>query len=497
MDLTRLFALFIVFLFSSQAIGESLHTWSEGLCNKDKVIFEGATRDYFNRGGSFEWKNKGGDWVDDFFVPQGNRPFHNLTSKNNGKEFSGNVTNLVNLWVTKGLANHGFYIKPTKRNKVKFYTKESKASQGARLELVSNQQLISLPVQLDTEIDISTYTCKGQNELINGSLPFLLKFDLSNITEPVKSATLFLPYTSAQKNDEQFQVFAINIPEVLHNPRQGFSGRLSNQKKLVSDPRVYFYNDFSNGSDSTVLEAWRTNQKVINSNPDEKFSPLYGETLQVTINKGSHLGASKHFKLDQLKLNEAFFRYHLRFGDSWEAITGGKLPGFAGTYSSTSAAAGWGGRKSNGNNGWSARGAFGTTTSQINAIPNKTPLGIYLYHADMKNTWGDQIAFNQSPAGMLEKNKWYAVEQYIKLNEPNKNNGILQAWVNGHLVLSKTNVRFTDDPRLKIEEIWFNVYHGGKLSAPKDLTLFFDDLVVASEYIGSPLIDMDNNEKPN
>ena len=38
--------------------------------------------------------------------------------------------------------------------------------------------------------------------------------------------------------------------------------------------------------------------------------------------------------------------------------------------------------------------------------------------------------------------------------------------------------------KLKIEQIWMNVYHGGKKPSPYDQHLFIDNVVIARKYIG-------------
>ncbi len=38
--------------------------------------------------------------------------------------------------------------------------------------------------------------------------------------------------------------------------------------------------------------------------------------------------------------------------------------------------------------------------------------------------------------------------------------------------------------KLKIEQIWMNVYHGGKIPSPYDQHLFIDNVVIANKYIG-------------
>jgi hypothetical protein len=78
------------------------------------------------------------------------------------------------------------------------------------------------------------------------------------------------------------------------------------------------------------------------------------------------------FKFDKqvgTEPEEVYFRYYLRLADDWNQIVqGGKLPGISGTYGR----AGWGGRKSNGKNGWSARGLFKMTVPAENPLAGTT-----------------------------------------------------------------------------------------------------------------------------
>ena len=85
--------------------------------------------------------------------------------------------------------------------------------------------------------------------------------------------------------------------------------------------------------------------------------------------------------------------------------------------------------------------------------------------------------WNQGNTGMLEKNRWYAIEQHVKLNDPGKRNGRLPAWINGKFVFDRRELRFRETLDLKIEEVWFNVYHGGRIPAPRNETLYIDNIV--------------------
>src|SRR5690606_31257881 len=98
--------------------------------------------------------------------------------------------------------------------------------------------------------------------------------------------------------------------------------------------------------------------------------------------------------------------------------------------------------------------------------------------------YGSSIGWNLGSTGLLEKNRWYSVEQYVRMNRPKKEDGVLKAWIDGRLALDLTGLRFRDVPELKVESVWMNVYHGGIEDAPADLTLFIDNLIVAKRYIG-------------
>ena len=51
-------------------------------------------------------------------------------------------------------------------------------------------------------------------------------------------------------------------------------------------------------------------------------------------------------------------------------------------------------------------------------------------------------------------------------------------------MFEKTDVRVRDVPRIRIEQIWMNVYYGGTETAASELHLFIDNVVVARDYIG-------------
>jgi hypothetical protein len=226
-----------------------------------------------------------------------------------------------------------------------------------------------------------------------------------------------------------------------------------------------------------LKEAPRTADTVA-KDPTLKFEPYRGKALRARIEKGGNLALNLLFPFKKrlgAEPEEIYFRYYLRFADDWlPEELGGKLPGISGTYGR----AGWGGRKVNGRDGWSARGSFS------GLVNGKTPVGFYCYHADMKGRYGDVWVWDKDNLGYLANNRWYCIEQHVKMNTPGRNDGVMQAWIDGKPAFEKTDVRMRDVDDLKIENIWLNVYQGGTKPARAEHHLYIDNVVIARNYIG-------------
>ena len=198
----------------------------------------------------------------------------------------------------------------------------------------------------------------------------------------------------------------------------------------------------------------------------------------VDVPEGEHYGGALHVDFAKQLEEEptrAYFRYRLYFDASWMTPIGGKLPGFGGTYS----IAGWGGKPSDGTNGWSARGMFGGVNED-----GEVPIGSYVYHADMVEegqTYGTGMWWGVS----LVHGRWYTIEQEIQLNTVESgvghDDGWLKAWVDGELVFDQEGLHLRDTDALKIETIWFNIYEGGKAPAPESMHLLMDDFFVSNQ----------------
>jgi hypothetical protein len=200
--------------------------------------------------------------------------------------------------------------------------------------------------------------------------------------------------------------------------------------------------------------------------------------LEITLKQGTHYGADFGYDFASgggSEPEEAELRYRICFAADFnaEAVQGGKLPGFGGMYGDTGSA----GRKVDGTDSWSARGAYWKPDAE-----GRIPIGFYVYHADMQKDFGDTLYFSEP----LARGRWYEVRLYVKLNTSGptagakgENNGVLRAWLDGRPVFERTDLRFRDVDRLKIRNAWFHFYHGGGQPASQDYKLWIDDVSIA------------------
>ena len=214
------------------------------------------------------------------------------------------------------------------------------------------------------------------------------------------------------------------------------------------------------------------------------FKPLLGRALRVRIPKGRNLGLDLRYEFNKkigAEPEEVYFRYYLRLAEDWRpTVDGGKMPGFGGTYG----LGGWGDRPADGLKGWAMRGSFNVLPSKENPLHDYITLGTYASHADPSGRLGEVWPWSDGLNGLVQRNRWYCIEQYIKLNTPAAKNGIMRVWVDGQLAFEKTDIRMRDIVSLKIEYVWMNVYHGGTATAPRDMHLFIDNVVIARRYVG-------------
>ncbi|MDS0300290.1 hypothetical protein NDI76_16205 [Halogeometricum sp. S1BR25-6] len=186
--------------------------------------------------------------------------------------------------------------------------------------------------------------------------------------------------------------------------------------------------------------------------------------LEINQPEGSYYGTAMQLRFeDQPEFGSGLDECHMRcwvmldedyaFENGFDGRVAGKgFPGFSGKWDS---GAGSGGTRSDGTNGWSARGQLyrgdfhGGTKDQFS-------LAYYVYSADEYQT-------SIHPDKLMNKGQWYQLDRYCKMNSgKNTNDGVLKQWHDGELVIDERGFNFAwTSPYDSIEGIWNNFYYGG------------------------------------
>jgi hypothetical protein len=478
-----------------QAVAAQPNDWAE----------YGATRDYYNRPGRLEWRNYMGDWRDRNGAAQGNQPYAatTLVDDDRAEFIEWDVTALVQEWVDGTFQNQGFFLRAVGGSGTFNFRSREHATQGERPELAVTTATgtTTLAPEADTYLDTSTYRNLGTEDKLvvdaGGGRNALLRFDVSGlgpgatIAEAKLRLFVFAEYGSSTMDAGVFRSSqGHDLPP--SDPVPGLAGPFDQDQGIANHPDVVLATGFESPAWADEWSFVSGNTDTVDSDPARGFLPLQGRALRCRFQTGQNLAASLGYRFtDKIGHDpeEIYFRYYLRLGDDWlQDVDGGKMPGISGTYGR----AGWGGRQADGYNGWSARGSYQETIPADNPLGGLHPIGNYVYHADQPGQYGDIFVWKRDYRGFLTNNRWYCVEQHVKMNTPGPpglTDGVLRAWVDGRLAFEKTDFRFRHVAEVggvpfNIEQIWVNIYHGGTATPGHEQHVYLDSVVVARSYIG-------------
>lgn len=462
---------------------------------------DGMTCHYFAQAANLQWERLGGDWADGEGRSHGERAYalQRVTVGAAAQRVRWDLTGLVGKWASGELPAGAVLIRATPRTgggTVNFSSREQ-ADADVRPILVvdwDDGQESRLEASADSHFACPTHRSTGGAPIfqISAGMNAVLAFPFENRRgRTVRKATLTLTSDKQYGQPPQIGVFQARVPgSAVADTIHGLAAAHPADRGLERNPDVLFAYRFDTDGEFPLPTSKPEGQaELVSADAANHFKPLDGRALKVTIRQGGNQGLNRHLKFGDRtggEPEEAYLRYYLRLGESWNpSREGGKLPGLSGTYER----GGWGARRSNGTNGWSARGGFFVQPKVSSPYAQYRGIGSYVYHAGMRDQYGDVWGWGQGPTGLLEKNRWYCVEQRVKLNTPGQSDGVLQAWIDGKLVFSREDIAYRSVPELRIESAWLNVYHGGTAPAPQDLTLYIDNLVVARRYIGPARLD--------
>jgi hypothetical protein len=501
----------------------------------------GATGGMFNDSLKMPWRNRGGDWIDANGIEQGPTPYATMVFGAADQEVD--ITALAREWFAQGTPNSGAYLRVT--NPVALYTRRHvDATLRPALVLISASGARTIvPCAASAMIQTASNTGKATDiAKLSSTTHMALQFDLTDGS--FAQARLRLHASYLYSKPCTIDVYELDQPMVfnsaLHKPVLGIAAAHPKDVDIVGHPDVYVADDFTPKND------WRAGfwDPPAKDTTYQHDGPRGGIAAHSQYRKGSYssgLSLKRNWtdvakttrnprndlpvaleippseflaKMHQGCPEDLYFRYYFMAKPGYQCgRQGKKLPGLAGQYGrwlNTRYAAidGNGGAPTSGRrqwhpdgyfyySGWSMRHHAAVGAYDDSPHARRIPLSYYAYHAQMAGPFGDNWYWGNHLVGwcVIEEGKWYCFEHRIKMNSiagPHdalgngigQPDGIVQGWLDGVLVFDRRDVVLRHHPAIKIDCLWLNHYHGGKLAAERDHPFAMANMVVARRYIG-------------
>jgi hypothetical protein len=296
----------------------------------------------------------------------------------------------------------------------------------------------------------------------------------------------------------------------------GLAGKYPRDEGLARDPAVVLFENFETGDLADLKSRWsdisNAGGKALTFSEEAPAPSGGNRSLQLTSTLGENTGGHLYTRLSR-ELDTAFARFYVRFADDAQYVH--HFVHFGGYRPSTSYAQGGAGERPRGDErftvGIEPYGDYGRH-------PAPGAWNFYAYWPEMKVSadgkfWGASIP-PLAPA-LVPRARWQCVEIMLKANSaPEGHDGELALWLDGQLVQRVRpgtpigewtgmgfrpqtdgapfpGFRWRTDSRLKINFFWLlfyvteNAARQNKIADPAAVNrVWFDDIVVASEYIG-------------
>lgn len=286
----------------------------------------------------------------------------------------------------------------------------------------------------------------------------------------------------------------------------GLAAKCPGDASIAKAPGVVYTDDFENGK-TNADNAWGDI-----TYPDDAAKAHGGKrAMELKLvrpgEKASGLGFIQHFKEGYDTL---FMRYYAKFSKDTELYHGGTHNGgsiFARAEGQQDSKPGI---PADGKNEYTV---LLDTWRPDDKIASPGNLAVYVYHPEQRHQWGEHFfpsghllpytekkpeaffgkQFKARPELIPARDVWVCYELMVKANTPGKRDGRIAFWVDGKLAADFPNLRLRDVPELKANRVSLGLYSQSEL-VTKTCTMWYDDMVVATSYIGP--MSKDKNAKP-
>ncbi|MDQ2744520.1 MAG: hypothetical protein M3Z66_19810 [Chloroflexota bacterium] len=186
-----------------------------------------------------------------------------------------------------------------------------------------------------------------------------------------------------------------------------------------------------------------------------------GNVLRTELTKGTIRADGNGAVIDVplvQQYDKACMSYDIKFDAAFDWSLGGKLPGLEGVAPGVPASAPSGGHPTSA--GWSGRLMWVGPKAYSWAGPSNMVVS-YMYHPGQTSQYGDNVRWNKA----FVAGKWHTVKQCYAMNTVGQKNGVLQAWMDGSLVVSLPNFVYRTRSDVHINYIAWELFRGGNTLA--------------------------------
>jgi hypothetical protein len=173
--------------------------------------------------------------------------------------------------------------------------------------------------------------------------------------------------------------------------------------------------------------------------------------------------------------DELYLAYRVRFAGDFQFVKGGKLPGLVGG----SAPTGCDLDAATLSDGFSARMMWRTGGAAVQLM----------YTSRLVGSCGDDFPYEScGTTTRFVPDRWHQVVHHLRMNTAGQPDGVMAAWLDGVLALSRTDVAFRSEGKgFAIDALYFSTFFGGSdpsWAPSTDQRIDFDDFLIAT---ASPL----------
>jgi hypothetical protein len=467
--------------------------WAEGTA----ANAGGADREFYNAAAGLRWRKLHGDWRDRFGVLHGSQPYGQLSIAIGTEDLPVriDVTTLVQQWLNQRFANRGFFLRmsPESDGVLRFASRENpdpSLQPKLRLQFSDGEQLLA--ASADTDLDPSMAQSRGQNgnlKLSVGQHHGLLQFDLAALLERaqrLQKAELLLTALGRTGSALTVQIFAADTPQPLRQPAMpGLADSYAGDIGIRQHPQVIFATRFDEPHWQAAWAQLPLRHSVVNQ--AAQFEPLQQNALQVGLGKPTPQSTGVLPLIPWLGKapEQIYVRYYLRLPDSAGVRTGSlRLPGVvaveqdpaadisdvAATEPATAVPL------------WRGYALLLPAIGAGNPLAGRAPVVAVIHDLQDNEQPVRTLPWVLGDGAFLQRDRWYCIEQYVRLNTPGKADGVWQIWLDGQEVLNQRQLQLRRWHSERIGSFQLDLHD---IDAPgREQLIYLDNLVLARRYIG-------------